>query len=111
MCCARVCRCRAACCAQGGAGKAHRPDHRRRRARRDFPRSAKAAFLTFPSGAESSDRGAREGTRVNPRISSWTNIGPTSVEHVHPFSSQLWTPVCRSAGDVASAARAACSPR
>ena len=43
MCCARVCRCRAACCAQGGAGKAHRPD-RRRRARRDFPRSAKAAY-------------------------------------------------------------------
>ena len=86
MCCARVCRCRAACCAQGGAGKAHRPD-RRRRARRDFPRSAKPHILTFPSGAE--QRPHREGTRVNPRISSWTNIGPWST--VHPYSSQLWS--------------------
>ena len=51
------------------------------------PVPLKPHILTFPSGAE--QRPHREGTRVNPRISSWTNIGPWST--VHPYSSQLWS--------------------
>ena len=52
------------------------------------PVPLKPHILTFPSGAEQRPH-RDEGTRVNPRISSWTNIGPWST--VHPYSSQLWS--------------------
>ena len=94
MCCARVCRCRAACCAQGGAGKAHRPD-RRRRARRDFPRSAKAAY----SYVSERSRAATAPGRGDPREPAYFVVdGHWSVEHRTPVQLSAVEPVCRSAG-------------
>ena len=93
MCCARVCRCRAACCAQGGAGKAHRPD-RRRRARRDFPRSAKAAYsyVSERSRAATAPGG-------DPREPAYFVVDEHwSVEHRTPVQLSAVEPVCRSAG-------------
>ena len=94
MCCARVCRCRAACCAQGGAGKAHRPD-RRRRARRDFPRSAKAAY----SYVSERSRAATAPGRGDPREPAYFVVDEHwSVEHRTPVQLSAVEPVCRSAG-------------